>query len=48
MKDYIVYYNNDGILVQEPVQAEDEVVARELGQELHPDLEIIAVKLIKK
>lgn len=42
----MVYYNNDGILIEEPVSAHDEAEAREIGQGLHPDLQIVAVKLL--
>lgn len=48
MKKYIVYYNDDGILIQEPVEAPDQVAARKIGQDLHPDLQIVSVKLIEE
>jgi hypothetical protein len=47
MHNYSVGFNNDGILIQEKVQAEDKDQAKVVAQPLHPDLPIIFVKLLK-
>jgi hypothetical protein len=44
MKEYAVYFNNDGELIEELVSAADADEARVKGQALHPDLQIITVK----
>ena len=47
MNNYLVGFNDDGILVEEKVQAEDKDQAKAVAQPLHPDLLIIFVKLLK-
>jgi hypothetical protein len=47
MNNYLVGFNDDGILVEEKVQAEDKDQAKLVAQPLHPDLPIIFVKLLK-
>jgi hypothetical protein len=48
MKDYLVGFNDDGILVTEQVSATDPDQAKAEAQPLHPGLQIIAVKLLKQ
>jgi len=48
MNNYLVGFNNDGILVTEQVSAADADKAKAEAQPLHPDLQIIAVKLLKQ
>jgi hypothetical protein len=48
MNEYLVGFNNDGILVTETVSASDPVQAKAEAQPLHPDFQIIAVKLLKQ
>jgi hypothetical protein len=48
MNKYLVGFNNDGILVTETVTASDSEQAKAEAQPLHPDLQIIAVKLLKQ
>jgi hypothetical protein len=48
MKYYLVGFNDDGVLVTEQVSATDSDKAKIEAQSLHPDLQIIAVKLLKQ
>ncbi len=48
MKEYIVGFNDDGILVTEQVSATDPEQAKAEAQPLHPDLLIIFVKWLKQ
>ena len=48
MNEYLVGFNDDGILIKETVSAIDAETAKTKTQTLHPDLQIIAVKLIKQ
>jgi hypothetical protein len=48
MKDYLVGFNDDGILVTEQVSAIDPDEAKEKAQPLHADLPIILVKWLKQ
>jgi hypothetical protein len=48
MNSYLVGFNDDGILILEPITAKDKDEARLKAQPLHPDLSIILVKLIKQ
>jgi hypothetical protein len=48
MNNYLVGFNNDGILITENVEAINTEQAKAEAQPLHPDLQIIAVKLIKQ
>ena len=47
MNNYLVGFNDDGILIEEKVQAKDKDEAKAVAQPLHPDLPIIFVKLLK-
>lgn len=47
MNQYLVGFNDDGILVTEEVTATDQEQAKEIAQPLHPDLPIIFVKWLK-
>ena len=48
MNNYLVGFNNDGILILEPVTAIDKDEAKVKAQPLYPDLNIILVKLTKQ
>jgi len=48
MKDYLVGFNDDGILITEQVSATDPDKAKTEAQPLHPDLSIILVKWLKQ
>ena len=48
MNSYLVGFNNDGILILEPITATDKDEARLKAQPLHSDLSIILVKWIKQ
>jgi len=48
MNEYLVGFNNDGILVTETVSASDPVQAKAEAQPLHPDFQIIAVNCSNK
>jgi hypothetical protein len=48
MNDYLVGFNDDGMLVTEPVTAADKEQAKVEAQPLHPDLQIIFVKWLKQ
>ena len=48
MNSYSVGFNNDGILILEPITATDKDEAKIKAQPLHPDLNIILVKLTKQ
>ena len=48
MNEYVVGFNNDGILVREQVTATDKEQAKAEAQPLHPDLQIIFVKWLKQ
>jgi len=48
MKQYLIGFNDDGILIKETVSAIDAETAKTEAQTLHPDLQIIAVKLLKQ
>jgi len=48
MNSYSVGFNDNGILITENVQAINTNEAKLEAQPLHPDLQIIAVKLIKQ
>ena len=47
MYNYEVGFNNDGILVIEPITADSRDEARAKAQPLHPDWAIVAVKRVK-
>jgi len=47
MHNYSVGFNDDGILIQEKVRADDKDQAKVIAQPLHPDLPIIFIKLLK-
>jgi hypothetical protein len=47
MNNYLVGFNDDGILVEEEVKANDKDEAKSIAQPMHPDLQIIFVKLLK-
>ena len=47
MNNYVVGFNNDGILITEQVQASDPNQAKEIAQPKYPDLPIIFVKWLK-
>jgi hypothetical protein len=48
MNNYLVGFNNDGILITEQVTAADKEQAKVEAQPLHPDLQIIFVKWLKQ
>ncbi len=48
MNSYSVGFNNDGILILEPITATNKDEAKIKAQLLHPDLSIILVKWIKQ
>jgi hypothetical protein len=48
MNNYLVGFNNDGILIEEPITANDKDEAKVKAQPLHPDLSIIFVKWLKQ
>jgi hypothetical protein len=48
MNDYLVGFNDDGILVTEAVTAADKEQAKAEAQPLHPDLPMIFVKWLKQ
>jgi hypothetical protein len=48
MSNYLVGFNDDGVLIAEPVTATDAEQAKAEAQSLHPDLPIIATKLLKQ
>jgi hypothetical protein len=47
MNNYVVGFNNDGILITEQVQASDPDQAKEIAQPKYPDLPIIFVTRLK-
>ena len=47
MNTYLVGFNDDGTLITETVTAADTEQAKAEAQPLHPDLQTIAVKLLK-
>jgi hypothetical protein len=47
MNEYLVGFNDDGILIKETVMATDKEQAKTEAQLLHPDLQIIFVKWLK-
>jgi hypothetical protein len=47
MNDYLVGFNDDGILVEEKVKANDKDEAKSIAQPMHPNLQIIFVKFLK-
>lgn len=47
MNHYQVGFNNDGLLVIEPITAKDKDEARAKAQPLHPDWNIVSVKWVK-
>lgn len=47
MYNYEVGFNNDGILVIEPITADSRDEARAKAQPLHPDWNIVSVKRVK-
>jgi hypothetical protein len=48
MNNYLVGFNDDGVLITEPVTAPDKEQAKAKAQPLHPDLKIIFVKWLKQ
>jgi len=48
MNEYLVGFNNDGVLVTEQVFATNAEQAKAQAQPLHPDLPIIFVKWLKQ
>jgi hypothetical protein len=48
MNEYLVGFNDDGILITENVAAIDKEQAKTEAQPLHPDLQIIFVKWLKQ
>ena len=48
MNNYLVGFNNDGILIEEPITANNKDEAKVKAQPLHPDLSIIFVKWLKQ
>jgi hypothetical protein len=48
MNNYLVGFNDDGMLVTEAVTATDKDQAKAEAQPLHPDLPIIFVKWLKQ
>ena len=48
MNNYLVGFNDDGMLVTEAVTAADKDQAKAEAQPLHPDLPIIFVKWLKQ
>jgi hypothetical protein len=47
MNSYQVGFNNDGVLVIEPITANNKDEARAKAQPLHPDWNIVSVKWVK-
>ncbi len=48
MNTYLIGFNNDGTLITESVTSISTEQAKVEAQPLHPDLQIIATKLIKQ
>jgi hypothetical protein len=48
MNNYLVGFNDDGTLIEEPVTATDKDEAKAKAQPLRPDLNIIFVKWLKQ
>jgi hypothetical protein len=48
MNNYLVGFNDDGILITEQIAAADKEQAKTEAQPLHPDLQIIFVKWLKQ